>query len=141
LRIARVEAAEPEHLKHVIEHARELVVHQLKGDAALYQKAKESLEEMKKTKATDGIRYESVRNLKRDTDKLREHLDQFATARGAQVTEWTVFKAPTFGEEAEAVLRIATEKASQVVAATGEGIVQVSSAAKPALDIATEKAG
>jgi hypothetical protein len=116
-------------------------VHQLKEDAALCRKAKESLEKMKKTEAIDGLWYESVSNLRRDTDTLQRHLEQFAQARGVQVSEWTKFKDRSFGEGAEAVLRIATEKASQVVAATGEGIVQVSSAAKPALDIATEKAG
>jgi hypothetical protein len=141
LRIARVEAAEPEHLKHVIEDARELLVDQLKEDAALYRKTKETLEKMKKTEAIDGIRYESVRNLQQDTEKLREHLEQFAQARGLQVSEWTEFENRSFDDAVGAALDIATEKASRVLAATGQRIAQVSSAAKPALDIVTEKAG
>ena len=127
LRIARVEVAEPEHLKHVIEDARELVVHQLKEDAALYQKAKESLEKMKKTEAIDGLWglwYESVSNLGRDTDKLRRHLDQFAKARGVQVSEWTRFEDRSFLDGAGAALDIATETASRALVAAGDGITR-----------------
>jgi hypothetical protein len=143
LRVARVEAVEPEHLKHVIEDARELVVNQLKEDAALYQKTKESLGKMKKTEAIDGLWglwYESVSNLGRDTDTLQRHVDQFAKARGVQVSEWTRFEDRSFLDGAGAALDIATKKASRVLAATGEGIVQAGNAAKPALDIAAETA-
>jgi hypothetical protein len=126
LRIARVEAAEPEHLKHVIEDARELILHQLKEDVALCQEAKESLEKMKKTEAIDGLRYESVSCLRRDTDTLQGHISQFAKARGVQVSEWTRFEDRSFLDGAGAALDIATETAGRALVAAGDGITQAS---------------
>jgi len=56
------------------------------------------------------------------------------------VSEWTRFEDRSFLDGAGATLDIATKKASRVLAATGEGIVQAGNAAKPALDIAAETA-
>ena len=95
------------------------------------------LEKMKKTEAIDGLRYESVSSLRRDTDTLQGHISQFAKARGVQVSAWTRFEDRSFLDGAGAALDIATEKARWVLEATGEVI----DAAKPALDIATETAG
>lgn len=126
LRIARVEATEPEHLQKVLDDARELLSHQLAADAEVYRRAQEVLNAVSKTDAIDGFRFWSVQELNRDLPKLREDLDRFATARRAQVLEWSSFEAPTPIQAIQAAADLAGEKATVAISAASEGYTRVS---------------
>lgn len=120
LRIARVEATEPQHLPKVLDDARDLLARQMAADGELYQRAQEVLDAVSRTDAIDGFRYWSVQGLARDLPKLREDLDRFANARRAQVLEWSEFSAPTPKQAVQAAAEIANQTATQALsAATG----------------------
>lgn len=87
LRLARIQATEPNHVQQVIQDAREFLVHQLEEDASLYRNAQRVLDGFSKTHPLEGFRYFSVRGLARDRIKMREDLDAFATARRNQVAD------------------------------------------------------
>ncbi len=126
LRIARVEATEPEHLQKVLDDARELLAHQLIADGELYRRAQEVLNAVSRTEAIDGFRFWSVQGLARDLPKLREDLDRFAKARRAQAQEWNDFQAPTPMQAVQAAADRASETATQAISAATEGYVRVS---------------
>jgi hypothetical protein len=126
LRIARVEATEPEHLQKVLDDARELLAHQLIADGELYRRAQDVLNAVSKTEAIDGFRFWSVQGLARDLPKLREDLDRFAKARRAQAQEWNDFRAPTPLEAVQAAADRASETATQAISAATEGYARVS---------------
>ncbi len=126
LRIARVEATEPEHLQKVLDDARELLAHQLLADGELYRRAQEVLNAVSRTEAIDGFRFWSVQGLARDLPKLREDLDRFAKARRAQAHEWNDFQAPTPMQAVQAAADLASETATQAISAATEGYARVS---------------
>lgn len=126
LRIARVEATEPEHLQKVLDDARELLAHQLAADADVYRRAQEVLNEVSKTDAIDGFRFLSVQGMNRDLPKLREDLDRFAAARKAQVREWSAFEAPTPMQAIRSAADLAGEKATFAISAASEGYTRFS---------------
>lgn len=138
LRLARVEATQPEHLQQVMDDARDLLARQLREDGALYQRAHEVLTAVAKTDALDGLRIRSVRWLERDLPVLRADLDRFASARRSQVEEWQVFEAPSpkdaasaaierVGESASVALNTASKGTTIAVEAAGQGIQQLGS--------------
>jgi hypothetical protein len=133
LRIARVEATQPEHLQRVLDDARDLLARQLAEDGELFQRAREVLEAVAKTESIDGLYFWSVSGLERSLPSLREDLDRFAKARRAQLQEWSEFKAPTALEGAVAAVdfvgdaaargwEVAGGAATQALGAASEGI-------------------
>lgn len=126
LRIARVEATEPEHLQKVIDDARELLAHQMAADGDLYRRAQVVLDAVARTEAIDGFRYWSVQGLSRDLPQLREDLDRFAHARRAQALEWSELSAPTPMQAVQAAAEKASETAIQALNAVSEGYTAVS---------------
>lgn len=126
LRIARVEATEPEHLQKVLDDARELLAHQLIADGELYRRAQDVLNAVSRTEAIDGFRFWSVQGLARALPKLREDLDRFAKARRAQAHEWKDFQAPTPMQAVQAAADRASETATQAISAATEGYARVS---------------
>ncbi|WP_193044298.1 hypothetical protein [Mycolicibacterium baixiangningiae] len=126
LRIARVEATEPQHLQKVLDDARELLAHQMAADGDLYRRAQTVLDAVARTEAIDGFRLWSVQGLTRDLPKLREDLDRFAHARRAQALEWSEIDAPTPKEALQAAADKASVAATQALGAATEGYTAVS---------------
>lgn len=126
LRIARVEATEPQHLQKVLDDARELLAHQMAADGDLYRRAQVVLDAVARTEAIDGFRYWSVQGLSRDLPKLREDLDRFAHARRAQALEWSEISSPTPMQAVQAAAEKASETATQALNAATEGYAAVS---------------
>lgn len=126
LRIARVEATQPEHLQQVLDDARDLLTQELAADNALFQRAKDVLEAVGKTDAIDGFRYWSLQDLQRALPVLRADLEQFAKARRAHIAEWQDFKAPTARDAATAAIEMANETANLALETASEGIDKLS---------------
>lgn len=126
VRLARIEANEPDHLPHAIQDARDLLMHQLSEDAKLYQRARRVIDAVAKTDAIDGFRFWSVKQLVQDRNKLQADLGAFAKARRNQVDVWTAFEAPTLREAAEASVGLAKKSAGRALAAAGQGLLNVS---------------
>jgi len=125
LRIARVEATQPEHLQRVIDDARELLAHQLAEDGAIYRTAKNLLDRFAKPEAIEGFRFLSVRELAKQRSVLRDELDRFAEARRNQVEEWEAVEVPGVLDAAAAVLDAAGDSALKAVSAAGRGFIRV----------------
>lgn len=126
LRIARVEATEPQHLQKVLDDARDLFARQMAADGALYRRAQTVLDAVARTEAIDGFRFWSVQGLTRDLPELREDLDRFAHARKAQALEWSEINAPTPVEALQAAADKASVAATQALGAATEGYTAVS---------------
>ncbi|CDP85249.1 MULTISPECIES: hypothetical protein [Mycolicibacterium] len=133
LRLARVEATQPEHVQQVLDDARDLLARQLVEDDALFQRAREILEAVAKTEAIDGFRFWSVQGLQRSLPTLREDLDRFGKARRTHMQEWQAFNAPSardaanavvqrVGDTATAALGVAGDTANLAIGAASEGI-------------------
>ncbi len=124
LRLARVEAGQPEHLQRVIDDARNLLAHQLSEDGKLYRNAKELLDNFAKPEAIEGFRFFSVRELAKQRSKLREELDRFAEARRHQVEEWEAVDTPSLLDAASAAIDAASGSARKAVGAAGQGVIR-----------------
>jgi len=124
LRLARVEAEQPEHLQRVIDDARELLAHQLGEDGEVYRRAKEKLDDFAKPEAIEGFRFLSVRELARQRSKLREELDHFAAARRHQIEEWETVETPGVLDAAAAALDAVQDSALKAVGAAGQGMIK-----------------
>jgi hypothetical protein len=134
LRLARVEATQPEHLQQVMDDARHLLQRQLVDDGALFQRARGILEAVAKTEAIDGFRIWSVQGLERDLPILRADLDQFAKARRAHMQEWQDFKAPSARDAASAAIDRVSETASMAYGVASETATLALGAASERLD-------
>jgi hypothetical protein len=126
LRLARVEAHQPEHLQRVIDDARDLIAQQLAEDGKMYRTAKQLLDDFAKPETIEGFRFLSVRELAKQRSKLREELDQFAEARRHQVEEWEAIDTPSVLDAASAAVDAAMESASKAIGAAGHGLVRFS---------------
>ncbi len=102
LRLARVEATQPEHVQQVLDDARDLLARQLVEDGTLFQCAREVLEAVAKTDAIDGFRIWSVQGLQRSLPALRADVDSFGKARRAHMRDWQDFNAPSAWDAATA---------------------------------------
>ncbi|MDP7701395.1 hypothetical protein [Mycobacterium sp. TY815] len=122
LRIARVQDVEPEHRQHVVDDAFDLLATQVAQDGALYQRATEVLETYRKTKAIDGFRYWSVRDIAKHSKTLKEDLDAFARARRHQLEEWQELAVPSIGDAASHVLGVASDQTDRAIEAAGQSI-------------------
>lgn len=134
LRLARVEATQPEHLQQVLDDARDMLTRQLAEDGALFQRARDILDAVAKTEAIDGFRFWSVQGLERDLPLLRADLDRFAKARRAQLAEWQEFKAPTAREAASAAIDMASETATAALNAASNTATLALGAASEGID-------
>lgn len=126
LRLARVESTQPDHLPGVIQDASQLLMHQLAEDAKLYRLAREVIDDVAKTNAIDGFRFNSVKALARDRERLQVTLDAFARARRHQVDAWKALEAPRIRDAAEASVALAKKAARKTLAAAGHGLINVS---------------
>lgn len=134
LRLARVEATQPEHLQQVLDDARDLLARQLAEDGSLFQRAREILDAVAKTEALDGFRFWSVQGLERALPLLRADLDRFAGARRAQSVEWQEFKAPSPREAASAAIDMASETATAAWNVAGDTASLALGAASEGID-------
>ncbi len=112
LRLARVEATQPEHVQQVLDDARDLLARQVIEDDALFQRARQILEAVAKTEAIDGFRIWSVQGLQRSLPALRADVDRFGEARRSQMQDWQEFKAPTAREAANAAVERVSDTAT-----------------------------
>ncbi|UVO13490.1 hypothetical protein NM962_05075 [Mycobacterium sp. SVM_VP21] len=126
VRLARIEANEPDHLSHAIEDARELLMHHLSEDAKLYQRARQVIDEVAKTDAIDGFRFMSTKQLAHDRNQLMTDLNAFARARRNQVDVWTALEAPGIRDAADASVKLAKKSARRALAAAGQGLINFS---------------
>lgn len=122
LNLARVESTEPHHLPRAISEARQLLVHQLEQDAAVYRNAKEVLDKFTKPEAVEGFRFRSIRELTKQRAKLRAELDDFANARRHQIATWEDFEIPGFLDAASATLDKALVTTGRALEAAGQGL-------------------
>lgn len=125
LRIARVEATQPEHLQRVIDDAREILAHHLAEDGEIYRTAKNFLDHFAKPEAIEGFRVFSVRALAKQRSVLRDELDQFAEARRHQVEEWEAVEVPGVLEAAAAAIDAAGDTVLKAVSAAGQGFIRL----------------
>lgn len=125
LSLARVASTQPEQLLRAIDEARELVDHHLLEDVDIYRKAKEIFDRFGKSKAIDGFRFNSVRELATQRLALRDELDNFAKARHHQVEAWEDFHIPSVLDAAVATIGVVTNTTTHVLAAAGHGLVRL----------------
>ncbi|MGV0626254.1 hypothetical protein [Mycolicibacter minnesotensis] len=125
LRLARVEATEPEHLPQVIQDARELLAYQLEEDGKLYQRARSVIDACAKTHALDGFRWGSVKQLAHGRDRLRVDLDDFARGRRHQVESWETMDEPGVREAVDAAVELAKPVVNQALTAAGNGLTNL----------------
>lgn len=112
LRLARVEATQPEHVHQVLEDARDLLQRQIVDDDALFRRAREILEAAAKTAAIDGFRIWSKHGIQRDPPMFRDDLDRFAASRRAHIGEWQDFNALTPREAADTSVKRVSDEAT-----------------------------
>ena len=137
LRLARVEATQPEHLQQVMDDARDLLARQLTEDDALFQRARHVLEAVAKTEAIDGFRFWSVQDLQDNLPKLQADLDRFGKARRAHLTDWQDFKAPTALDAANATV----ERVGDAAAAAYEAVSDTTTLALEAASAQIDRLG
>jgi len=125
LSLARVASTQPEQLLRAIDEARELVDHHLREDVEIYRNAKEILDRFGKSKAIDGFRFNSVRDLATQRLALRDELDNSAKARHYQVEAWEDFHIPSVLDAAVATIGVVTNTTTHVLAAAGHGLVRL----------------
>ncbi len=123
LNLSRIESTQPEQLLRAIDEARELVDHHLREDVDIYRNAKEILDRFAKSKAIDGFRFLSVRELADNRCALRDELDNFATARHHQVATWEDFHIPSLLDAAFATIEAAGTITNRVLTVMGRGLV------------------
>jgi len=122
LRLARVQDVEPEHRQLVLADAANLLATQVASDGALYRRASEVLESYRRTKAIDGFRFWSVRDLAKHSKSLKDDLDAFARARRHQLEEWQELETPGFGDAASRAYAVASDHTERALDAAGTGI-------------------
>lgn len=125
LSLARVASTQPDQLLRAIDEARELVDHHLREDVDIYRNAKEILDRFGKSKAIDGFRFNSVRELATQRSALRDELDKFAKARHHQVEAWEDFHIPSVFDAAVATIGAVTTTTTHVLAAAGHGLARL----------------
>lgn len=134
LRLARVEATQPEHVQQVLDDARDLLRRQLIEDIALFQRAREILEAVGRIEAIDGFRIWSVQGLQRSLPALRADVDRFGTARRAHLQDWQEFKAPTARDAANAAVERVSETATVALGVASETATLALGAASDGID-------
>jgi hypothetical protein len=126
LRLARVEATQPEHLPKVLQDERDLLEHQLAEDGKLYQLARRVTDEFAKSDALEGFRFRSAQRLTRERDRLRADLGAFAQARLHHAVIWEDLQTPGVAQAAEETVRLAKRSAGRAIEAAGKGLIDFS---------------
>lgn len=124
LRVARVQDVEPEHRQQVVEDAFDLLATQVAQDGHLYQRASGVLETYRRTRAIDGFRYWSVRDVAKHSASLKGDLDAFARARRHQLEEWQEVDMPSVGDAASHVYEVASDHTDRALEAASEGFTK-----------------
>jgi hypothetical protein len=122
LRIARVQAVEPEYREQVLDDAFDLLATQVALDGKLYRRAAEVLETYRHTNAIDGFRIWSVRDLAKHSKSLKGDLDAFARARRHQLAEWQELDTPSVGDAASRVYEVASDHTDRALGAASQGL-------------------
>ncbi|WP_371714763.1 hypothetical protein [Rhodococcus qingshengii] len=122
LRIARVQATEPQHLQMVLDDARTLLAEHFERDGELLLHARSELSNFAKMHRLDGFRWGAAHNLKHDIVTLKDDLDDFARARGSQVMGWTEHESPSVVDALAEVGSRAASAGSAVAGAAGKAI-------------------
>ncbi|MFF8703604.1 hypothetical protein ACH4NS_37285 [Streptomyces mutabilis] len=122
LRIARVQATEPQHLQVVLDDARTVLAEHFERDGELLLHARSELSNFAKMHRLDGFRWGAAHNLKHDIVKLKNDLDDFAQARGSQVMGWTDHESPSVVDALAEVGSRAASAGSAVAGAAGKAI-------------------
>ena len=122
LRIARVQATEPQHLQMVLDDARAVLAEHFERDGELLVHARSELSHFAKMQRLDGFRWGATHNLKHDIVKLKDDLDDFAQARGSQVMGWTEHESPSVVDALAEVGSRAASAGGAVAGAAGKAI-------------------
>ena len=122
LRIARVQATEPQHLQMVLDDARTVLAEHFERDGELLVHARSELSHFAKMHRLDGFRWGATHNLKHDIVKLKDDLDDFAQARGSQVMGWSDHKSPSVVDALAEVGSRAASAGGAVAGAAGKAI-------------------
>ena len=122
LRIARVQATEPQHLQMVLDDARTVLAEHFERDGELLLHARSELSHFAKMHRLDGFRWGATHNLKHDIVKLKDDLDDFAQARGSQVMGWTDHESPSVVDALAEVGSRAASAGGAVAGAAGKAI-------------------
>ena len=122
LRIARVQATEPQHLQMVLDDARTVLAEHFERDGELLLHARSELSHFAKMHRLDGFRWGATHNLKHDIVKLKDDLDDFAQARGSQVMGWTEHESPSVVDALAEVGSRAASAGGAVAGAAGKAI-------------------
>jgi hypothetical protein len=125
LRVARVQDVEPQHRQQVVDDAFDLLATQVALDGNLYRRAADVLESYRHTKAIDGFRFWSVRDIANHSKSLKDGLDAFARARRNQLEEWQEVATPSVGDAASRVYEVASDHTDRALDAAGEGVSKV----------------
>ena len=125
LRVARVQDVEPQHRQQVLDDAFDLLATQVALDGNLYRRAADVLESYRHTKAIDGFRFWSVRDIANHSKSLKDDLDAFARARRNQLEEWQEVATPSVGDAASRVYEVASDHTDRALDAAGEGVSKV----------------
>ncbi|WP_346343434.1 hypothetical protein [Rhodococcus sp. MS16] len=122
LRIARVQATEPQHLQMVLDDARTVLAEHFERDGELLLHARSELSHFAKMHRLDGFRWGATHNLKHDIVKLKDDLDDFAQVRGSQVMGWTDHESPSVVDALAEVGSRAASAGGAVAGAAGKAI-------------------
>lgn len=107
LKLARIEATEPDHIAATVESVNRALRDDLQSDAALLREARDVLDAFAAVRPLEFFRRSSAKSMRADADKLRVSLDDFASARRTQVADWADNEMPDFGDAVNEVKRLA----------------------------------
>lgn len=107
LKIARIEATEPENLLIAIESMRSAIRADLQADAGLMREAQEVLDNFSVVRPLEFLRRSSAKNVRDNAQKLKTSIDEFAAARQTQLADWTDHEIPDFDDAVGEVKRLA----------------------------------
>ncbi|UQE73801.1 uracil-DNA glycosylase [Gordonia sp. PP30] len=115
LRIERVRQTEGDDLTHAIKAARTLLADHARQDVELYAHTVEKLRAVREVKPLELARKSAIRDLRADTDTMRQQLDAFAEARRGQLIQWAAHNDPRLRDAV-------AEIGSRVVAGIGKPV-------------------
>ncbi|MGW6694936.1 hypothetical protein ACWF62_14310 [Rhodococcus sp. NPDC054953] len=101
LKIARLEATEPEHLDAAVRAMTGLLNAHLAEDGALLASAAGILDRYSTIKPLEIVRWMSASSVRENVALLRKDLDEFVEARRTAVLEWQEREDPTIGDAFE----------------------------------------
>lgn len=109
LKIARIEATEPEHLQAALDAMNETLRVDLEADAGLLHHARHILDEYTAIRPLEILRRGAAESIKLHAAALKAGLDEFAVARRTGVAEWTDHEMPDLGDAMQELKRRADD--------------------------------